>query len=68
MPGLQEHCYKLGIRAFRLDACEPEMRPGHPHNLSHAAGPGSEAANLVAVPLETVAVFVRDDADPFGAH
>jgi alpha-D-xyloside xylohydrolase len=38
--------YKLGVRAFWLDACEPEMRPGHPHNLSYAAGPGSEVANL----------------------
>jgi alpha-D-xyloside xylohydrolase len=38
--------YKLGIRALWLDACEPEMRPGHQHNLSYAAGPGSEVANL----------------------
>jgi alpha-D-xyloside xylohydrolase len=38
--------YKLGIRAFWLDACEPEMRPAHPHNLSYAAGPGGEVANL----------------------
>jgi alpha-D-xyloside xylohydrolase len=43
---LQENYYKLGIRAFWLDACEPEMRPGHPHNLAYAAGPGSEVANL----------------------
>ena len=43
---LHEHYYKLGIRSFWLDACEPEMRPGHPHNLSYAAGPGSEVANL----------------------
>ncbi|WP_329371892.1 family 31 glucosidase [Streptomyces sp. NBC_00669] len=43
---LQEHYYKLGIRAFWLDACEPEMRPGHPHNLAYAAGAGSEVANL----------------------
>ncbi len=43
---IHEHYYKLGIRTFWLDACEPEMRPGHPHNLSYAAGPGSEVANL----------------------
>ena len=43
---IQANYYKLGIRAFWLDACEPEMRPGHPHNLSYAAGPGSEVANL----------------------
>jgi len=42
---LQTNYYKLGIRAFWLDACEPEMRPG-PHHLSYAAGPGSEVANL----------------------
>ncbi|MEV4135221.1 TIM-barrel domain-containing protein [Dactylosporangium sp. NPDC049742] len=37
---------KDGVRAFWLDACEPEMRPGHFHNLSLAAGPGAEVANL----------------------
>jgi alpha-D-xyloside xylohydrolase len=43
---LHEHYYKAGVRAFWLDACEPEMRPAHPHNLSYAAGPGAEVANL----------------------
>ncbi|MET7399477.1 TIM-barrel domain-containing protein [Dactylosporangium sp. NPDC005572] len=43
---LHDNYYRAGIRAFWLDACEPEMRPGHPHNLSYAAGPGSEVANL----------------------
>jgi alpha-D-xyloside xylohydrolase len=42
---LQANYYKLGIRAFWLDGCEPEMRPG-PHHLSYAAGTGSEVANL----------------------
>ncbi|MFG2040036.1 TIM-barrel domain-containing protein [Dactylosporangium sp. NPDC048998] len=37
---------KDGVRAFWLDACEPEMRPGHFHNLDLAAGPGAEVANL----------------------
>ncbi|GAA2576249.1 glycoside hydrolase family 31 protein [Dactylosporangium fulvum] len=43
---LHEHYYKAGVRAFWLDACEPETRPGQPHNLRYAAGPGSEVANL----------------------
>ncbi|GII30036.1 glycoside hydrolase family 31 protein [Planotetraspora mira] len=43
---LYEHYYKAGVRIWWLDACEPETRPGHAHNLSFAAGPGSEVANL----------------------
>jgi alpha-D-xyloside xylohydrolase len=43
---LQEGYGRYGIRSFWLDACEPEMRPGHPGNLSYFAGPGSEVANL----------------------
>ncbi|HKN99317.1 MAG TPA: TIM-barrel domain-containing protein, partial [Pseudonocardiaceae bacterium] len=40
----------LGIRAFWLDACEPEIQPGHPHNLRFHTGPGAEVAN--AYPAE----------------
>ncbi|MEV4754309.1 TIM-barrel domain-containing protein [Micromonospora sp. NPDC049559] len=43
---LRRNYHRYGIRAFWLDACEPEMRPGHPHNLGYAAGPGAEVANL----------------------
>ncbi|WP_199431485.1 glycoside hydrolase family 31 protein [Qaidamihabitans albus] len=43
---VKRHYYDLGVRAFWLDGCEPELQPGHPHNLSLAAGPGSEVANL----------------------
>ncbi|SDM66207.1 glycoside hydrolase family 31 protein [Actinacidiphila guanduensis] len=43
---LRENYHEIGIRAFWLDACEPEMRPGHPHNLHYAAGPGAAVANL----------------------
>jgi alpha-D-xyloside xylohydrolase len=43
---LQDGYGRHGIRSFWLDACEPEMRPGHPRNLSYFAGPGSEVANL----------------------
>jgi alpha-D-xyloside xylohydrolase len=42
---VETNYYKLGIRAFWLDACEPEVRPG-PQHLNFAAGPGYEVANL----------------------
>ncbi|ACU71525.1 glycoside hydrolase family 31 [Catenulispora acidiphila DSM 44928] len=42
---LHTNYYKLGIRAFWLDGCEPEIRPA-PHTLTYAAGVGSEVANL----------------------
>jgi alpha-D-xyloside xylohydrolase len=35
----------LGVRAFWLDACEPEIQPGHPHNLRFHTGPGAEVFN-----------------------
>ena len=34
LPGIR------GIRVFWLDACEPELNPAHPGNLSLYAGPG----------------------------
>lgn len=42
---LESNYYKLGIRAFWLDGCEPEIRPA-PHTLTYAAGAGSEVANI----------------------
>jgi alpha-D-xyloside xylohydrolase len=35
-----------GIRVFWLDACEPELNPAHPGNLSFYAGPGAEVAGI----------------------
>jgi alpha-D-xyloside xylohydrolase len=35
-----------GIRVFWLDACEPELNPAQPGNLSYYAGPGAEVASL----------------------
>src|SRR5262249_47648142 len=43
---VREHYYSLGIRAWWLDACEPELKPGTPENLLYHAGPGSEVTNL----------------------
>jgi alpha-D-xyloside xylohydrolase len=42
---LRENYYALGIRIFWLDACEPEIVPGHPRNLRLHAGPGEAAIN-----------------------
>jgi alpha-D-xyloside xylohydrolase len=38
--------YKYGVRAWWLDACEPELRPDDPDNLRYHLGPGAEVANL----------------------
>jgi alpha-D-xyloside xylohydrolase len=42
---LHENYYKLGARAFWLDACEPEIRPEQTHNLRFHAGPGNSVIN-----------------------
>lgn len=35
-----------GVRVWWLDACEPEIKPGHPGNLRFHAGPGNEVGNI----------------------
>ncbi|MDI5981083.1 glycoside hydrolase family 31 protein [Amycolatopsis magusensis] len=52
---VKRNYYDRGVRAFWLDACEPELQPGHPHNLSFHSGPGSEVANLY--PLASAQTF-----------
>ena len=42
---LRANYYKYGIKLFWLDACEPELKPGHVENLRLAAGPGREVLN-----------------------
>jgi alpha-D-xyloside xylohydrolase len=37
---------ELGIKVWWLDACEPELNPGHPGNLALHAGPGAEVASI----------------------
>jgi alpha-D-xyloside xylohydrolase len=44
-----------GIRVFWLDACEPELNPAQPGNLSLYAGPGAEVAGI----------YPRDNARAF---
>ncbi|MDT0303183.1 glycoside hydrolase family 31 protein [Streptomonospora wellingtoniae] len=43
---VRRNYYDLGIRLWWLDACEPEIKPGHQHNLHYSAGPGDEVANI----------------------
>lgn len=42
---IKKNYHDLGIRVFWLDACEPELNPGHPGNLSYYAGDGFEVNN-----------------------
>jgi len=44
-----------GIRAFWLDACEPELKPGFAANLRYHAGPGPEVGNVY--PRENARAF-----------
>ena len=50
----------LGISAFWLDACEPEVAPLHPANLRFHAGNGAEVANLY--PREHARTFFEGNA------
>jgi alpha-D-xyloside xylohydrolase len=42
---LNANYYKYGIKVFWLDACEPEIKPGHVDNLRLSVGPGREVIN-----------------------
>jgi alpha-D-xyloside xylohydrolase len=42
---LRVNYFEAGIKVFWLDACEPEIRPGHVDNLRLFAGPGAELLN-----------------------
>ncbi len=43
---IRRHYHELGIKVFWLDACEPELKPGHQQGLRYYAGPGLEVGNL----------------------
>ncbi|MEU8569455.1 glycoside hydrolase family 31 protein [Streptomyces pathocidini] len=51
----RENYQEYGINLWWLDACEPEIKPGHPANLRYHAGPGQEVANLY--PRENARTF-----------
>ncbi len=46
---LRANYYETGIKVFWLDACEPEIKPGHVDNLRLSAGPGAEVINRYPV-------------------
>lgn len=43
---VQRNYHDLGVGTWWLDACEPELNPGHPANLRFHAGPGAEVAGI----------------------
>jgi alpha-D-xyloside xylohydrolase len=43
---VKRNYHDLGVRVWWLDACEPEVNPGHMANLSMHAGPGAEVAGI----------------------
>jgi alpha-D-xyloside xylohydrolase len=43
---VERNYHDLGVRVWWLDACEPEINPGHPANLAFHAGPGAEVAGI----------------------
>ncbi|GAA0262839.1 glycoside hydrolase family 31 protein [Cryptosporangium japonicum] len=51
----KKNYYDLGVRVWWLDACEPELNPGHPANLALHAGPGAETINVY--PRDTARMF-----------
>ncbi|SHN42624.1 glycoside hydrolase family 31 protein [Cryptosporangium aurantiacum] len=53
----KKNYFDLGVRVWWLDACEPELNPGHPANLAFHAGPGAEVANIY--PRETARMFAE---------
>nr|WP_307844332.1 TIM-barrel domain-containing protein [Actinospica acidithermotolerans] len=45
---LWEHYLDLGVSAFWLDACEPDVLPDQMRRARYAAGPGDEVGNMYA--------------------
>lgn len=62
---VKRNYFDLGIRVWWLDACEPELNPGHPKNLSFYAGPGAAVAN--AYPRDNARGFFEGNRDAGGA-
>ncbi len=49
--------HDLGVHVWWLDACEPEIEPGHHGNLVYHAGPGAEVAGIY--PRENARIFAE---------
>ncbi len=43
---VKRNYHDLGIGTWWLDACEPELNPGHPAKVTYHAGPGAEVAGI----------------------
>ena len=62
---IKQNYHDLGVRVFWLDACEPELNPGHPGNLSYFTGNGLAVNNTY--PRENAKGFfegMRDAGTP----
>src|SRR3954452_1583117 len=61
---VKRNYFDLGIRVWWLDACEPELVPGHPNNMALYAGPGAEVAGIY--PRDNARMFAEGmaAADP----
>lgn len=61
---IKRNYFDLGIRVWWLDACEPELVPGHPANMALYAGPGAEVAGIY--PRDNARMFAEGmaAADP----
>jgi len=53
----KKNYYDLGVRVWWLDACEPEINPGHHANLTYHAGPGAQVAGIY--PRENARAFAE---------
>ena len=53
----KKNYYDLGVRVWWLDACEPEINPGHHANLTYHAGPGAEVGCIF--PRENARLFAE---------
>lgn len=58
---VKRNYFDLGVRVWWLDACEPELNPGHPKNLSFYAGPGAAVANIY--PRDNARTFYEGNRD-----
>ena len=57
---IKANYFDLGVRAFWLDGCEPEIQPGHPQNLRFHDGAGAEVVN--SYPAQNARTFYEGTA------
>jgi alpha-D-xyloside xylohydrolase len=54
---VKRNYHDLGVGTWWLDACEPEINPGHLANLAFHAGPGAEVAGIY--PRDNARIFAE---------